>query len=122
MARSPSCRPGDSDEELDTWHRWWRSEVADEAPEQMKTGSRAGEAELLIRGEDADGLPGTPFGQPRSDGFGHLLTLARAGEVDQDAAGTEILVPRSPIAGRRCSTARRGLLEKLMFGDSIPRV
>ncbi len=86
------------DEELNTWHRLWRSEVADEAPEQMKTGSGAGEAELLIRGKDPDSLPGTPFGQPRSDGFGHLVRLARTGEVDQDAAATEVLVP--PISDR----------------------
>ena len=57
------------EEELDEWHRWWRAEVADGAPQQMTAGSGAGEAELVVRGEDPDGLPGTPFGQPLSDGF-----------------------------------------------------
>ena len=86
------------DEELDEWHRWWRAEVADAAPQQMTAGSGAGEAELVVRGEDPDGLPGTPFGQPLSDGFRHLVALARTGEVDQDAAGAEVLVP--PITDR----------------------
>src|SRR4029453_18748192 len=49
------------DEELDAWHRWWRAAVADEAPQQLTAGSGAGEAELLVRGEDPDRLPGTPF-------------------------------------------------------------
>ena len=81
------------DEELDEWHGWWRAEVADAAPQQITAGSGAGEAELLVRGKDPDGLPGTPFGQPLSDGFRHLVALARTGVVDQDAAGTEVLVP-----------------------------
>jgi tetratricopeptide (TPR) repeat protein len=81
------------DEELSEWHRWWRTEVADAVPQQITAGSGAGEAELLVRGKDPDGLPGTPFGQPLSDGFRHLVALARTGEVDQDAAGTEVLVP-----------------------------
>ena len=86
------------DEELGEWHRWWRAEVADLAPQQMAAGSGAGEAELVVRGEDPDGLPGTPFGQPLSDGFRHLVALARTGEVDQDAVGADVLVP--PIANR----------------------
>ena len=52
----------------------------------------------MVRGQDPDGLPGTPFGQPLSDGFRHLVTLARSGEVDQDAAGTDVLLP--PITDR----------------------
>ena len=86
------------DQELDEWHRWWRVEVAHEAPHQMMAGSGAGEAELVVRGEDPDGQPGTPFGQPLSDGFRHLVTLARTGEIDQDAAGADVLVP--PITDR----------------------
>ncbi len=86
------------DEELKEWHRWWRAEMADAAPQQITAGSGAGEAELLVRGKDSDGLPGTPFGQPQSDGFRHLVALARTGEVDQDAAATEVLVP--PITDR----------------------
>ena len=86
------------EEELDEWHRWWRAEVADGAPRQMTAGSGAGEAELVVRGEDPDGLPGTPFGQPLSDGFRHLVALARTGEVDQDAVGADVLVP--PITDR----------------------
>jgi hypothetical protein len=85
------------DDELD-WHRWWRAEVADAAPQQMTAGSGAGEAELLVRGKDPDAMPGTPFGQPLSDGFRHLVALARAGEVDQEAAGADVLVP--PITDR----------------------
>ena len=81
------------DEELSEWHRWWRTEVADAAPQQITAGSGAGEAELLVRGKDPDGLPGAPFGRPLSDGFRHLVALARTGEVDQDAAGAEVLVP-----------------------------
>jgi hypothetical protein len=46
-----------------------------------------------VRGEDPDGLSGTPFGQPIFDGFRHLVGLARTGEVDQDAVGAEVLVP-----------------------------
>ena len=87
-----------SDVELDEWHRWWRVEMADEPPQQMSAGSGAGEAELVVRGEDPDGLPGTPFGQPLRDGFRHLVTLARTGEVDQEAVGAEVLVP--PITDR----------------------
>jgi Domain of unknown function (DUF5107) len=87
-----------SEEELDAWHRWWRAEVADEAPQQLTAGSGAGEAELVVRGEDPDGLPGTPFGQPLSDGFRHLVALARPGEIDQDAVGADVLVP--PITDR----------------------
>jgi hypothetical protein len=79
--------------ELDAWHRWWRAEVADRAPQQLTAGSGAGEAELVVRGEDPDGLSGTPFGQPLFDGFRHLVALARTGEVDQDAVGAEVLVP-----------------------------
>jgi tetratricopeptide (TPR) repeat protein len=81
------------DEEFDEWHGWWRAEVADAAPQQITAGSGAGEAELLVRGKDPDGLPGTPYGQPLSDGFRHLVALARTGVVDQDTAGTEVLVP-----------------------------
>jgi hypothetical protein len=87
-----------SDEELDEWHRWWRAEVADEPPEQLTAGSGAGEAELVARGQDADDLPATPFGRPFSDGFRHLVALARAGAVDQDAAGADVLIP--PITDR----------------------
>ena len=87
-----------SEEELDAWHRWWRAEVADGAPQQLTAGSGAGEAELVVRGEDPDGLPGTPFGQPLSDGFRHLVALARPGEIDQDAVGADVLVP--PITDR----------------------
>jgi Domain of unknown function (DUF5107) len=86
------------DQELDEWHRWWRAEIADAAPHQMAAGSGAGEAELVVRGEDPDSLPGTPFGQPLSDGFRHLVVLARTGEVDQDAVGADVLVP--PITDR----------------------
>jgi hypothetical protein len=86
------------DEELDEWHRWWRAEVADEAPELLTAGSGAGKAELVVRGQDPDDLPGTPFGQPVSDGFRHLVALARAGAVDQDAAGADVLIP--PITDR----------------------
>jgi tetratricopeptide (TPR) repeat protein len=86
------------EEELDEWHRWWRAEVADAAPQQMTAGSGAGEAELVLRGKDPDGMPGTPFGQPLSDGFRHLVAMARTGEVDQDAVGAEVLVP--PITDR----------------------
>ncbi|HEY6689170.1 MAG TPA: DUF5107 domain-containing protein [Propionibacteriaceae bacterium] len=86
------------DEELDEWHHWWRAEVADEAPEQLTAGSGAGEAELVARGQHPDDLPGTPFGQPFSDGFRHLGALARAGAVDQDAAGADVLIP--PITDR----------------------
>jgi hypothetical protein len=81
------------EQELDEWHRWWRAEVADATPEQMTAGSGAGEAELVVRGEHPDGLPGTPFGHPRSDGFRHLIALARTGQVHQDAAGADVLVP-----------------------------
>ncbi|HZA03380.1 MAG TPA: DUF5107 domain-containing protein, partial [Propionibacteriaceae bacterium] len=84
--------------ELDEWHRWWRAEVADQPPHQLAAGSGAGAAELAVRGEAPDRLPGTPFGQPATDGFRHLAALARAGEVDQDAAGAEVLVP--PISDR----------------------
>jgi hypothetical protein len=86
------------DEELDAWHRWWRAEVADAAPQQITAGSGAGEAELVVRGEEPDRLPGTPFGRPLSDGFRHLVALARTGEVNQDAAGRDVLVP--PITDR----------------------
>jgi hypothetical protein len=86
------------DEKLDEWHRWWRAEVADAAPHQLTAGSGAGEAELVVRGEDPDAMPGIPFGQPLSDGFRHLVALARTGEVDQDAAGADVLVP--PITDR----------------------
>jgi hypothetical protein len=86
------------EEELDEWHRWWRAEVANAAPQQMTAGSGVGEAELVIRGKDPDGMPGTPFGQPLSDGFRHLVALARTGEVDQDTAGADVLVP--PITDR----------------------
>src|SRR5215207_5264907 len=86
------------DEALDEWHRWWRAEVADMTPVQMAAGSGTGEAELVVRGEDPDGLPGTPFGQPRSDGFRHLVELVRTGQVHQDAAGVDVLVP--PISDR----------------------
>jgi hypothetical protein len=84
--------------ELDEWHRWWRAEVAETAPQQLTAGTGAGEAELVVRGQDPDVLPGTPFGQPRADDFGHLITLARTGEVDQDAVGANLLVP--PITDR----------------------
>jgi hypothetical protein len=85
-------------EELDQWHLWWRAEVADAAPQQMAAGSGAGKAELVVRGEDPDSLPGTPYGQPLSDGFRHLVALVRTGEVDHDAAGADVLVP--PITDR----------------------
>jgi hypothetical protein len=81
------------EEELNEWHRWWRAEVADAAPQQITAGSGAGEAELVVRGRDPDSLPGTPFGQPLSDGFQHLVALAHTGEVDQEAADTAVLVP-----------------------------
>jgi hypothetical protein len=81
------------EEELDEWHRWWRAELADSAPEQLSAGTGAGAAELAVRGRDADGWPGTPFGRPRSNGFRHLVALARGIEVDQDDAGAEVLVP-----------------------------
>jgi hypothetical protein len=84
--------------ELDSWHRWWRAEVADTAPSQLTSGSGAGQAELLVRGQDPDSLPGTPFGQPQRDGFRHLVTLVQTGRVDQDAAGAEVLVP--PVSDR----------------------
>ena len=86
------------EEELDEWHRWWRAEVADKAPQQMAAGSGAGEAELVVRGEHPDALPGTPFGHPVSDGFRHLVALARTGEVEQEAVAAEVLVP--PITDR----------------------
>ena len=104
------------EEELDAWHRWWRAEVADGAPQQMTAGSGAGEAELVVRGEDPNGLPGTPFGRPLSDGFRHLVALARTGEVDQDAAGTDVLVP--PITDRWDAVldrAARGWWGRLMI-------
>jgi hypothetical protein len=85
------------DDELDAWHRWWRAEVADELPQQLTAGSGAGEAELLVRGKDPDSVPGAPFGQPLTDGFRHLVALARA-EIDQDTAGADVLVP--PITDR----------------------
>ena len=95
------------DEELNEWHLWWRAEMADRAPQQMAAGSGAGEAELVVRGEDPDSLPGTPFGQPLSDGFGYLVALARTGEVDHAAVGADVLVP--PITARwaPCSTVQR---------------
>jgi hypothetical protein len=86
------------DEELDEWHRWWRTEMADAGAQQMAAGSGAGEAELVVRGQDPDALHGTPFGQPLYDGFRHLVALARTGQVDQDAAGADVLVP--PITHR----------------------
>jgi hypothetical protein len=86
------------DQELDEWHRWWRAEVADETPRQLTAGSGAGGAELVLRGEDSDSLSGTPFGQPLPDGFRHLVTLARTGNVDQDTAGSDVLIP--PITDR----------------------
>ena len=67
-----------SDEELDGWHRWWRAELADTTL-AVTAGTGAGAAELAVRGRDADGWPGTPFGRPRSDGFRHLVALARRG-------------------------------------------
>jgi hypothetical protein len=82
-----------SEAELDDWHRWWRAGLADTAPEQLAAGSGAGAAELAVRGQDPDSLPGTPFGQPAADGFRHLVALVRTGEVDEGAAGTEVLVP-----------------------------
>jgi hypothetical protein len=86
------------DEELDEWHRWWRTEIADATPQQVAAGSGAGEAELVVRSQDSDSLPGTPFGEPLSDGFRHLVALARTGQFDQDAAGADVLVP--PITDR----------------------
>ena len=102
--------------ELDEWHRWWRAEVADEAPQHLMAGTGAGAAELAVRGEDPDGLPGTPFGQPRSDGFRHLVALTRTGEVDQDAAGAEVQVP--PITehwGAVLNRAEDGWWSQLMI-------
>ncbi|HZA73687.1 MAG TPA: DUF5107 domain-containing protein [Propionibacteriaceae bacterium] len=84
--------------ELDEWHRWWRAEVADEAPQQLTAGTGAGEAELAVRGKEPDSLSGAPFGRPRSDGFRHVAALARSGAVDQDAAGVQVPVP--PITDR----------------------
>jgi hypothetical protein len=72
--------------------------VADQSPQQLMAGAGAGEAELVVRGEEPDSLPGTPFGRPLSDGFRHLVALARTGLVDQDAAGADVLVP--PITDR----------------------
>jgi hypothetical protein len=86
------------DDDLDEWHGWWRAEVADATPHQMTAGSGAGQAELVVRGQDPDGLPGTPFGQPRLDGLRHLVALARAGEVSHDAVAADVLVP--PITDR----------------------
>ena len=80
-------------EELDGWHRWWRAQVADARPDQLAAGSGAGSAELLVRGQDPDSLPGLPFGRPRRDGFRHLVTLLGTGRVDPDAAGADVLVP-----------------------------
>ena len=85
-------------QELEEWHRWWRAEVADRGPQQLTAGSGAGQAELAVRGKDPDCLPGTPFGQPLSDGFRHLVRLAGTGEVDQDAAAADVMVP--PITDR----------------------
>ncbi|HET6759554.1 MAG TPA: DUF5107 domain-containing protein, partial [Propionibacteriaceae bacterium] len=87
-----------SEEELEDWHNWWRAEVADKTPQQLVAGSGAGKAELVVRGEDPDVLPGTPFGDPLPDGFQHLFTLACGREVDQDAAGNDVMVP--PITER----------------------
>src|SRR5215212_350934 len=87
-----------SEEELEDWHNWWRAEVADQTPQQLVAGSGAGRAELVVRGEDPDGLPGTPFGDPLADGFQHLVALACNREVDQDAAGRDVMVP--PITER----------------------
>ena len=95
------------DEELEEWHRWWRAEVADAAPRQLTAGTGAGEAELAVRGEDPDGLPGTPFGQPRSDGFSHLVALARALMSTRTPWARMSWCHRSRIAGTRCSTAQR---------------
>ncbi len=86
------------EEELEEWHRWWLAEVANRAPQQLTAGSGAGKAELVVRGDDPDSLPGTPFGQPLSDDFRPLIALASTGEVDQDAAGADVLVP--PITDR----------------------
>jgi Domain of unknown function (DUF5107) len=87
-----------SQEELEDWHTWWRAEVADQTPQQMAAGSGAGKAELVVRGKDPDGLPGTPFGDPLADGFQHLVALACNREVDQDTAGNDVMVP--PITER----------------------
>ncbi len=85
-------------EELRAWHRWWQADVAEKAPHQLTSGSGAGAAELVVRGEHPDSLAGTPFGRPLSDGFRHLVALAATGAVDQDAAGAELLLP--PISDR----------------------
>jgi Domain of unknown function (DUF5107) len=82
-----------ADDELQEWHEWWRAEVADQAPLQLTAGTGAGEAELAVRQVHPDVFPGTPFGQPLADGFRHLVALARTSEVDQDAAGADLLVP-----------------------------
>jgi hypothetical protein len=87
-----------SKEEVEDWHRWWRAEMADKTPQQLAAGSGAGKAELVVRGRDPDGLPGTPFGDPLGDGFQHLIALACNREVDQDAAGNDVMVP--PITDR----------------------
>jgi len=87
-----------ADDELNEWHDWWRTEVADQAPQQLTAGTGAGEAELVVRRVDPDVFPGTPFGRPLTDSFRHLVSLARTGEVDQDAAGADVVVP--PITDR----------------------
>jgi hypothetical protein len=87
-----------SEEELEDWHRWWDAEVADKTPQQLTAGSGAGKAELVVRGQDPDGLHGTPFGDPLTDGFQYLVAVGRNREVDQDAAGNVVMVP--PISQR----------------------
>jgi hypothetical protein len=94
-----------SEEELEDWHNWWRAEVADQTPQQLTAGSGAGKAELVVRGKDPDGLPGTPFGDPLPDGFQHLVALACNREVDQDAAGSDVMMP--PITERWAAVLER---------------
>ncbi len=72
------------DEDLDEWHRWWRAEVADATPEQMTAGSGAGEAELVVRGEDPERTGGHPV---RTAPLGRLPAPRRAGAHGRGRSG-----------------------------------
>ena len=86
-------------DELAGRHEWWRGQVADQAPsEQLSAGSSTGLAELSVRGIEPKELGGTPFDEPRADASRFLVELARTGEVDQESAGAELLIP--PITDR----------------------